>query len=420
MDISNLSDKQIISLRDSTARLNFWIGAVRSGKSFSALLRFMQLCTDKTMEGDFIIVGKSEGAIKRNIIGEMYNLVGDDCQYSPGNREIILYGRKIHVVGANDQRSEGRIRGASFCCCLMDEATIIPENFFTMLLSRLSKKNAKLLVTTNPDSPFSWFKTKYLDRAEELNAKVFNFYLEDNPSLSVEYKEALKKEFTGLYYDRFILGKWVLSSGAIFDFFDENIHVIEKPPAQGNVYFCGIDYGVTNACAFVLIGYNPDVFPNAWVEREYYYDSKVTLKQKTDVDYVRDLAEFLDGYYVRSIAVDPSATSFKLECMRSGIQNIVNADNDVSLGIRTVATMLQQGTLKICRNCTNLIKEMQSYVWDEAAALKGIERPKKFFDHATDGCRYSCMSLSKFISGNTIVESESSYSSMNQRYLSRV
>jgi len=420
MKLGNLSEKQRIALRDSTARLNFWIGAVRSGKSFSALLRFMQLCTDKTIDGDFVIVGKSEGAIKRNIVSEMHNLVGDDCRYSPGNREIQLYNRKIHVVGANDLRSEGKIRGSSFGCALIDEVTIIPENFFTMLLSRLSKNNAKLLGTTNPDSPFNWFKTKYLDRADELGAKVFNFYLDDNPSLSIEYKDSLKKEFTGLYYDRFILGKWVLSSGSIYDFFDEKIHVIQESPAQGNYYVCGIDYGVTNACAFVLMGYNNLTFPNCWVEKEYYYDSKVALKQKTDAEYARDLAEFLNGYYVRAISVDPSATSFKLELMRSGMSNIINADNDVLLGIRTASTMLQQGTVKICDCCPNLIKEIQSYVWDEAAALKGIERPKKFFDHAVDGFRYACLSISKFIAGNNNTEYESSFSSMNSQFINRI
>jgi len=381
MKLGNLSDKQRIALRDSTARLNFWTGSVRSGKSFSALIRFMQLCTDKTIEGDFVIIGKTEGALKRNVISEMQNLVGDDCKYSIGNREIMLYNRKIHVIGANDDRAEGKIRGSSFGGALVDEVTLIPENFFTMLLSRLSKKGAKLLSTTNPENPKHWFKVNYIDRAEELNAKVFEFYLDDNPSLEEDYKESLKKEFTGLYYDRFILGKWVLAEGTVYDFFDENLHCIPKPPAQGNFYTVGVDYGTTNPTSFIMIGYNPLVYPNCWIEKEYYYSSRTTMRQKTDSEYAKDLIEFVNGFYVKSINIDPSAASFKYECFSIGIRNIVDADNSVLDGIRLVADYIQNGTLKVCNSCTNSIHEFQSYTWDDKAAQRGVEKPNKDNDH---------------------------------------
>lgn len=420
MRLSNLSDKQRISLRDSTARLNFWVGSVRSGKSFSALLRFMQLCLDKEIDGDFVLVGKTEGALKRNVISEMYNLVGDDCKYSSGNREIMLYNRKIHVVGANDDRAEGKIRGASFGCALIDEVTLIPENFFSMLLSRLSKKNAKLLSTTNPENPKHWFKANYIDRVDELNAKVFEFYLDDNPSLEDSYKEALKKEYTGLYYDRFILGKWVLAEGTVYDFFDENMHCIPKPPARGNFYCVGVDYGTTNPTSFIMIGYNPLVYPNCWVEKEYYYSSKVAMKQKTDSEYARDLIEFVNGYYVKSISVDPSAASFKYECFRNGINNIIDADNSVLDGIRLVSTYLHNGTIKICKECTNLIHEFQSYTWDSKASQRGEEKPNKDNDHCLDAFRYGLKSLDSMTKGLNIDNTTSSFSSMNSQYINRL
>lgn len=412
MRIGDLSEKQRISIRDSHKRLNFWIGSVRSGKSFSALIRFMQHCISD-VEGDFVIIGKTEGAIKRNIISELYNLAGDSCRYSPGNREIILYNRKIHVIGANDNRAEGKIRGASFGGALVDEASLIPENFFSMLLSRLSKKGAKLFSTTNPGSPFLWLKTDYLDRAKEIDASVFNFYLDDNPSLEESYKESLKKEYQGLWYSRFIEGKWVIAEGAVFQDFDTSVHCIKDPPAAGTFYVVGIDYGTRNACAFVLMGYNRGAYPNMWVEKEYYFDSRVAQKQKTDSEYARDLAEFVNGYNVKAIAIDPSASSFKLECYRSGISNIIDANNDVLPGIRTVATMLNEGTVKICENCVNLIKEMQVYAWDEKAALNGVEKPKKISDHAVDGFRYSCMAINGFVAGEKINQDTSSFSSMN-------
>ena len=45
--------------------------------------------------------------------------------------------------------------------------------------------------------------------------------MDDNPSLTENIKDIFKRQFKGLWYQRFILGKWVQAEGAIYDFFDE-------------------------------------------------------------------------------------------------------------------------------------------------------------------------------------------------------
>ena len=112
----------------------------------------------------------------------------------------------MYVVGANDERAEGKIRGSEFAGALIDEATLIPEGFFKMLLSRLSIPGAQLFASTNPDSPYHWLKTDYIDREEELNLKVFSFDIRDNPSLGETYIEELSKEYHGLWYKRYLMG----------------------------------------------------------------------------------------------------------------------------------------------------------------------------------------------------------------------
>lgn len=407
--LCDLSDKQQHALTHSDARLNIWEGSVRSGKSYSALLRFIEFAmTD--IKGDMIICGKTEDAIKRNIISELSRLLGTHIQYYSGKREVVLFGRKIHVIGANDDRSEGKIRGASFAGALVDEATTIPEPFFKMLLSRLSIPGAKLFATTNPDSPYCWLKTDFLDRQEELDLKRFHFKLEDNPSLENDYKEALKREYTGLWYSRFIEGKWVLAEGSIYSNFDYDRHTITLPPGPAKYYIVGVDYGTINPMAFSLIACNPDLYPNLWVEKEYYWDSKKELRQKTDAEYAEDLRTFILGKHVKAIVVDPSAASFITECRKSGMKDIIEANNEVLTGIRYLDTLLAEGSLKIARNCENLIKEIQSYTWDEKAALRGEEKPKKVFDHILDATRYGCMYF--FQSGFKHMTA----SELNQRY----
>jgi len=337
------------------------------------------------------IIGKSGDSLKRNIISELARLLGAEMQYFSGNRELHLWGRVVHVIGANDDRAEGKIRGCTFAGALVDEGTTIPENFFKMLLSRLSVEGAKMFLTTNPDSPFHWLKTDYMDRHEELDLKRFKFVLDDNPSLTADYKNNLKMEYRGLWYRRFIDGDWVLAEGTIYDFFDEDIHCIPFPQSRGKYYVVGVDYGTVNPCAFGLFGYNPDKYPNMWKEKEYYWSSKKKLRQKTDEEYAQDLVQFCDGYNVKAVLIDPSAASFIAECRKQGIMNIMEANNDVLDGIRFYAQLLTTGALKICKQCKVTLQEMQTYVWDEKAALLGEEKPKKTNDHCMDADRYAAM-----------------------------
>ena len=384
MELTNLSDKQIESFQQSTARINIYEGPVRAGKSFMALLKWLDFCKNGP-EGPLIVCGRTDKTIKRNIILPLQEMVGNALVYCVGKGEITLYNRIMYVVGANDDRAEAKIRGSEFAGALLDEVSLLPETFFKMLLSRLSIEGAKLFCSTNPDSPYHWFKTDFINRAEELNCKVFSYTIRDNPTLSEQYIKDLSAEYQGLWYKRYILGEWVLADGAVYDFFDEGIHIIEAPPSQASYYILGIDYGTTNPCVFTLIGYNAGSYPNMWLEKEYYYDSKAELRQKSDYEYSLDLTEFIRGYNVKRIYIDPSAASLKQELKRNGIHNVTDAENDVLPGIRYVGQLLTNGTFKVCVNCVETIKEFANYLWDTKASEKGEDRPIKKFDHCFDG-----------------------------------
>lgn len=386
-----MSEKQILSFQRATARINLWCGAVRSGKTFSSLWALIKMCHEAP-PGNLVIIGRTNDTIKRNIIDELFrteNFPHIRPHYYPGKRELHMEGRIIYCIGANDERSESKIRGPTFSGAYVDEATLIPESFFKMLLSRLSRSGSQLLGTTNPDSPFHWLKKDFIDREKELDLRVFNFRMEDNPSLTADYVDALKKEYRGLWYRRFINGEWCLAEGSVYDFFDEAIHTIDRPPAYSKYYLVGVDYGTTNPCAFILLGFNDDSPVKIWVEKEYYFDSKKEGFQKTDAEYADALFEFLEGYNVKALYIDPSAASFKLEIRRRNPTfSIRDADNDVENGIRTISSHLALGNLKVLKKCRNLIQEFQSYVWDSKKAENGKEQPLKVFDHGLDALRY--------------------------------
>lgn len=388
MTTLELSPKQADSLIESDARYNIWVGAVRSGKSFASLLRFEGFVKDGPA-GDFAIIGKSRDTIKRNILYPLRDMLGERFQFSLGKGEATLYNRTIHIIGANDERAEHKIRGVTLAGAYVDEITIIPESVFVMLQGRLSVPGAKLFGTTNPDSPFHWLKTNFIDRANELDIKQWTFNLDDNPSLDSSFKNNLRKEYQGLWYDRYILGRWVLAEGTVFDFFDRSKHVIEYPPGAAEYYVVGVDYGTTNPTAYALIGCSSKVYPNRWLEKEYYWDSKKTLRQKTDTEYAEDLKKFLQGYNVRTIYIDPSAVSFRVELTRQGFSGLVEAENEVLDGIRYHSMQLSNGTFKVCHNCTKAIEEYGTYRWDPKSAVRGEDKPLKENDHMMDAIRYA-------------------------------
>ncbi len=382
-----LSEKQIESIKDSTARLNVWEGPVRSGKSYSCFWRWIDFIQNGP-PGPLIITGRTEPTIKRNVIRPLFDLIGQDLQYKSGSGEVKLWGRTIDVVGANDDRAEAKIRGSEFVGALMDEVTIIPENFVKMLFSRLSLAGSKFFGTTNPDSPFHWLKTDYLDR-KDINIKVFSFSMEDNPSLTEEFKADLRREYTGLWFQRYIEGKWVLAEGTVYDFFDQELHTIKAPPGAADYYIVGADYGTANPTAFSLIGYSKKTYPNIWLEKEYYWNSKKTLRQKTDSEYALDLKRFIEGYPVQAIYLDPSALSFRMELQRQGFSGVLEANNDVLDGIRFHGKMINNGTFKVCHNCVNTIQEYTTYRWDTKASQRGEDKPLKENDHLMDSIRYA-------------------------------
>jgi PBSX family phage terminase large subunit len=222
------------------------------------------------------------------------------------------------------------------------------------------------------------------------------FTFEDNPSLTEEYKEFLSRSYTGVWYQRFVLGNWVVAAGAVYrDVFTDDILYDDDTRPVGLLHrnghsdrFCCIDMGTVNAFAALDIY---DQGTSLYVERELYFDSRVEGFQKTNTQYAQSLDEFYAGSDQRdwpsAVIIDPSAASFKVELIQRGYV-VTDAENEVLEGIRKVSALLGNKRLRVHRRCVNLIREMQSYAWDEKRSDKGVEQPIKAHDHAVDCLRY--------------------------------
>lgn len=396
-----LFPKQIESCRDATARLNIWEGSVSSGKTFCSIWKWLSwLQFDAPKTGFFLMTGKTERTLQRNILDPIVEMVGDH-RFQVRGGEATFAGRTIYLCGASDSRAENKIRGMTLAGAYGDEVTLWPESFFKMLLSRLRVHGARLFATTNPDSPFHWLKTEYLDREGELNLKRFPFRLYDNIRLDHEYVSSIEKEYTGLWYRRFILGEWCQAEGAIFDMYDETRHVVETSTLGDRFSLLrqcvGVDYGTNNPTAAILLNEYRARPNKLHAAAEYYYYSRVHQRQKTDSEYVSDFEEFYAQHGLLKgrvpLIIDPSAASLKLEARRRGF-TVHDANNAVLDGIRTESSMMSNDLLTFDPACSSLRAEIPSYVWDAKAQDAGVDAPLKLNDHACDALRYAVMYMS--------------------------
>lgn len=402
MIITPLVGKQADSVRLATARLNIWDGSVRSSKTICSLLGWMQFVRT-CPAGPLLMVGKTERTLRRNIIDPMVEMLGEArCRLVAGSGELHLLGRKVYVVGANDERAQEKIRGLSLVGAYCDEVSTLPESFFVMLLTRLSIPGARLWGTTNPDGPQHWLKANYLDRAkvwldhdgqvhhldgDTLNLARFSFRLADNPNLSPEYVADVSAEFTGLWYRRLILGEWCLAEGVVYESWDPGRHVVTELPPIARWLALAADYGTTNPFHALLIGLGVD--GRLYVAHEWRWDSKKQRGSLTDAEYSERLRAWVDGLGIRPeyTIVDPSAKSFRTQLHRDGWTSTM-ADNEVVDGIRTTASLFATGRLKVHARCKELIREIPGYAWDPDASLKGEDKPIKAADHGVDALRY--------------------------------
>lgn len=363
------------------------------------------------------MAGKTERTLKRNVLDPIGEMVGPDLRVLIGTGEARLFGRRMYLAGANDERAEAKLRGLTLAGIYGDELTTWPESFWQMATTRISVKNSKLFGTTNPDSPSHWLKKGYLDRTDEINLRRFHFNIDDNPSLDPAYIADLKREFTGLWYKRFILGQWVQAEGAIFDMWDADKYVVSgkfpRPEEQSKPgglpaitrRWVGIDYGTVNPFVALLFGLGED--GNVYVMSELRYDSRKHNRQKTDGEYSTDLRDWLQFHnaYAEWTFVDPSAASFVTQLWKDGHEGVRPAQNAVIDGIRVTSSALAQGRIRVHESCTGLIEEIPGYVWDSKAQQRGEDRPIKSEDHSVDAFRYGIYS-SAYIWGRLTVAEE--------------
>ena len=383
-----LTPKQAEYIRNANHRWNVACGAVRSGKSYCQISYCIpaRLMERKGLRGLRVILGATRANIERNVLQPMRDLYGDGIATGINSQNVAkIMGEKVYCIGADNVRQVSKIRGSEIAYCAIDEATDINYEVFEMLKSRLSLPWSCCDATTNPASPNHWFK-EFLDSSDRgVDVYCQNYTIYDNPFLPVEYVRSLETEYTGVWFDRYILGKWTLAEGLIYPNHEEAIYY-EDPDDPADGHCVSLDYGTSNPFAVILWERHGDTWYGV---DELYYSGRDTGIQRTDDEYLKMLEDLVASRCPPEeripVIVDPSAASFIALLRKSERFRPISANNDVLNGIRRTSTAIRRSIIKVRHTCKNWINEVKSYVWDDKSV---DDRPVKMDDHLMDAMRY--------------------------------
>ena len=376
-------------------------GAIRSGKTISMSLSFVMWAMEKFSGANFAICGKTVTSLRRNVISPLGQMLSS-LPYSftekrTENLIIISSGGRenyFYLFGGKDEAARDLIQGITLAGVLFDEVALMPESFVNQATARCSVEGAKWWFNCNPEGPYHWFKTGWIDRAVERRLLYVHFLMTDNKTLSQRTLQRYRGMYTGVFARRFILGEWSVADGVIYSMFDNQKNVRENAGFAPEREFVAVDYGTFNPCVFLhfsAAGRGDAV--THFIDREYYHDGRNATggipSQKDDGQYSDDMLAFTGGRRDIPIIIDPSASSFITRLRHDGFTNVIPAKNSVSKGISVVSSELVQGRLAVSPECIRTLAEIPSYVWDSKhAATCGEDRPLKENDHCCDAMRY--------------------------------
>lgn len=363
-------------------------GSIRSGKTVAMTVGFVMWAMCRFSGQNFAICGKTIESLRRNVTSNLHTWLAGVFTFKEHRTEnkivVSAAGRSnsIYLFGGKDESSAALIQGITLAGILLDEVALMPESFVNQATGRCSVAGSKLWFNCNPEGPSHWFYLKWILEASKRKMLHLHFTMADNYSLTQEIKDRYERQYSGVFYDRYIRGLWVVAEGLVYTMFNKDFHVVPEVPRPYDKYYMSCDYGTVNPTSVGLWGRAN----GRWYRmREYYYDSRKEGRQRTDEEHYTELEKLAGDLPITGVIVDPSAASFIEVIRRHGRFSVDKASNAVIDGIRDVATRLQCGDVFFNACCTDCIREFGLYRWDEKAPM---DRPIKENDHSMDDVRY--------------------------------
>lgn len=220
----------------------------------------------------------------------------------------------------------------------------------------------------------------------------------ENPHLPPDYEESLG--YTGVFYRQEILGEFVAFEGLVWPEFARDTHVRyppirpseagpepARPVREPRRVVVGVDWGYRDpAVLLVWADYGDGQYHivEEWYERG-----------KTLDEHIAAATAIRDRWPVEAFVADPSRPD-SIAAMRNAGLHVVEAQNDILLGISAVATLFAEGRLLVSPSCIHAMEEYEVYQWprDKEGRNTGV-KPIDWMNHAADCTRYVALYLER-------------------------
>ena len=352
-------------------------GAIRSGKSVAMSLSFALWAMTEFSACNFAMCGKTIGSFRRNVLFWLKLMLRSRgysvTEHRTENLVVVNRGSTenyFYIFGGKDERSQDLIQGITLAGVFFDEVALMPESFVQQATGRCSVEGSKYWFNCNPGSPAHWFKRDWIDKRGEKQLLYLHFTMDDNLSLSEEIKQRYR-EMSGVFFKRYILGKWTAAEGVIYrDFADHpERFILDGPPNDLIFGSMGLDFGGNgSAHAAILVGFTRGF--RSIVVLDEYYCKEVISPETLNNDVCGFITRCKSECNTADIYCDSAETTLIKGIRTAAAQRKIpvevhNARKGAVLDrIRFFSMMMSQGRFFILRRCSHTIEALTEAVWD--------------------------------------------------------
>ena len=335
--------------------LLYWLGGVRSGKSFGSTILMLEHARHRR-DCKYIILGYTAPQMIEiyvpyfKKIGEMMGL---DIKVSRalGNQKITIKDNNVDFLirGADRPEKAGTIQGLTLEGMLADEVALLDRDTLHQAEARLSGDGAFRAYTSNKTSPYHWSTKYYIDRIREkaINGKLLDCVVNDNPHVNTDYVNERRKEFTGDTLTRFIDNKFTLDATPIYKvsthFISEEDIIKQAGHKRALSFIFAHEVGYEVIQAYLL---NGDMFIFRGISSARYVELSEAKIGKPDN---------------RTVFVNCNHPTFGQWLQRSGYKTAGYLPDFKQWKLQTIQNCCADSRIMVDRNCSDLMEAIMTY-----------------------------------------------------------
>ena len=353
-------------LLQSNRRINVFQGSSRASKTYNILIYFVAKLLNEDNK-TLSIVRKTLPALKGSVLRDLKEVLIMFDVYDPNawHQADGYYQLGTNLIEWFSIDDETKVRGRKRDYLFINEATEVSHDEYIQLVLRTADT---IVMDLNPSLWQSWIYD--LEGQDDVNYQVITY--KDNPFLpqtQIQEIEKLKDRDPNLWR---IFGLGLKGMPTKMVFTHQQLYYELPPDAKLLGY--GIDWGYSDPSTLVAVYKNGEGI---------YVEEKLYLKNITIPDFIYKIKDL--GLNLTDDFIADSANPQAIEELR---RNHINCKPVKKNSILHGIDLLKRNNFFVNVNSTNLLNELQSYIWKTDKNNNNLDEPVDNNNHIIDGIRY--------------------------------